>query len=139
MNTKNIDVKRNREQRLMSDVPGLPLMTIRTMEKNVKMMTSSDLKPFIEHRGMLTYYPSSETVYFSKIVKKPVVQNEIFYKGRVISSYVLKSGKISINARLSGDENLNEIYMYLRTELDGLFEKLQGMNNEHFTLLKKGN
>lgn len=102
------------------------------MEMKVTFISAHELVSFVEKKGTITYYPSSETVYFSELVRKAAVPNEVFYRGKVFNSYVLKSGKISLNARVDQCDNLNEAYMYMRKELEEIFDKLRlAEQNKH--------
>ena len=94
-------------------------------EKTVTIMTAGEIKPFVEHRGRLTYYPNSNTVYFYQNSRRSPVPNDVLYRGKIFSSYVLKSGKISLNARIDKTDNLGDAYLAMRTELDAFFEKLR--------------
>ena len=94
-------------------------------EKTVTIITTNEIKPFVEHRGRLTYYPNSNTVYFYQNTRRLSVPNDVLYRGKIFSSYVLKSGKISLNARIDKTDNLGDAYLAMRTELDEFFEKLR--------------
>ena len=94
-------------------------------EKTVKFSTSGKLEPFVEHRGVLTYYPGSNSVYFYRRLRQPAVPNDILYRGKMFRSYVLKTGQISLNARISKTDNLGDAYIAMRNELDAFFEILR--------------
>lgn len=94
-------------------------------EKTVTIRSTGEIKPFVEHRGTLTYYPGSNTVYFSQNIRRVAIPNDVLYRGKIFRSYVLKTGQISLNARISKTDNLGDAYMAMRNELDAFFETLR--------------
>ena len=94
-------------------------------EKPIFFRAASELKPFVEHPGTVVYYPNSSTVYFSKRIPKKATPNDVLYKGKILKSHILKSGQISLNARISKTDNLGDAYLAMRNDLEAFFEKLR--------------